>query len=54
MFIVGMSVRQFLLFCFKGKFVQGFVIGTWETGPWIGLKKEENMSYSWLATGPIR
>ena len=56
MLMVGMQVNQTSVFLLKflGKFVQGIVIGTWETGSWIGLKKEENISYSWLATGPIR
>ena len=36
------------------RFVQGIVIGTWDTGPWIGFKTKEDNTYSWLATGQLR
>ncbi|XP_023332379.1 uncharacterized protein LOC111704384 [Eurytemora carolleeae] len=34
--------------------MKGIVIGTWDTGPWIGFKTTEDNTYSWLATGQLR
>ena len=31
---------------------EGFAFGTWESGPWMGVKNRTNTNYAWVSLGP--